>query len=217
MIPIKIQCGCGQRYAFDAEPVDGRMGAPVACPVCGADGTAAANDVIAQSLAAPVVATPAAGIRVCVVPNAPALHVAAPTSPAVATARRVGPLPGQLDRTSAEHEAYAKILWGDPPDEVVKFLMRQGISAQEAGELVEPWFRERTRTIRRNGIVKVVVGTIMICAPVVFFIASLMTGSLLLWPFAVTIIVGFWGVCQIIKGISMFFAPKSAQGDVAEQ
>ncbi len=51
MIPVKIQCGCGQRYAFDIEPVCGRMFAPVACPVCGADGTGAANDVIAFTLA----------------------------------------------------------------------------------------------------------------------------------------------------------------------
>jgi len=52
MIPIKIQCGCGQRYAFDVEPVNGRMPARVACPACGVDGTAAANDLIAQSLRA---------------------------------------------------------------------------------------------------------------------------------------------------------------------
>ncbi len=62
MIPIKIQCGCGQKYAFDVEPVHGRMPSPVACPVCGMDGTAAANQLIAQTLAAqpPVVvaATP---------------------------------------------------------------------------------------------------------------------------------------------------------------
>ena len=51
MIPIKIQCGCGQRYAFDIEPVCGRMTSPVSCPVCGADGTGAANDVIAFTLA----------------------------------------------------------------------------------------------------------------------------------------------------------------------
>jgi hypothetical protein len=25
MVPIKIQCGCGQKYAFDVEPVGGRM------------------------------------------------------------------------------------------------------------------------------------------------------------------------------------------------
>jgi len=51
MIPIKIQCGCGQRYAFDIEPFCGRMPFSVACPVCGADGTSAANEVIAFTLA----------------------------------------------------------------------------------------------------------------------------------------------------------------------
>lgn len=52
-VPIEIQCNCGQRYAFDTEPVNGRLAAPVACPSCGADGTAAANSIIAQALAAP--------------------------------------------------------------------------------------------------------------------------------------------------------------------
>lgn len=51
MIPVKIQCSCGQRYAFDIEPVCGRMGSSVTCPVCGADGTTAANEVIAFTLA----------------------------------------------------------------------------------------------------------------------------------------------------------------------
>jgi len=51
MMSIKIQCGCSQRYAFDVEPFCGRMPFPVACPVCGADGTSAANEVIAFNLA----------------------------------------------------------------------------------------------------------------------------------------------------------------------
>ena len=50
-MPVKIQCGCGQRYAFDIEPFCGRMPFSVACPVCGADGTSAANEVIAFNLA----------------------------------------------------------------------------------------------------------------------------------------------------------------------
>jgi hypothetical protein len=54
MIPIKIQCGCGQKYVFDVEPVDGRMACAVACPVCGADGTAAADAAIANHQAPPV-------------------------------------------------------------------------------------------------------------------------------------------------------------------
>lgn len=52
MIPIKIQCGCGQRYSFEVEPVGGQMGYAVACPVCGADGTPAANEMIGHALAA---------------------------------------------------------------------------------------------------------------------------------------------------------------------
>jgi hypothetical protein len=50
MMPVKIQCGCGQRYAFDIEPVCGRMPDRVACPVCGADGTSAANQLIAYTI-----------------------------------------------------------------------------------------------------------------------------------------------------------------------
>jgi hypothetical protein len=52
MMPIKIQCGCGQRYAFDIEPVCGRMPGRIACPVCGMDGTRVANEIIAFALAA---------------------------------------------------------------------------------------------------------------------------------------------------------------------
>jgi len=51
MMPVKIQCGCGQRYAFDIEPLCGRMPGRVTCPVCGLDGTRVANEIIAFNLA----------------------------------------------------------------------------------------------------------------------------------------------------------------------
>jgi len=50
MIYVKIICSCGQKYAFDMQPVDGRMPTAVHCPVCRADGTAAANEIIALKL-----------------------------------------------------------------------------------------------------------------------------------------------------------------------
>jgi hypothetical protein len=50
MVTIKIICGCGQKYAFDVYPFNGRMPAPVKCPICGMDGTAAANDIMARTL-----------------------------------------------------------------------------------------------------------------------------------------------------------------------
>jgi hypothetical protein len=80
MIPVKIQCACGQRYSFDAEPVDGHMASAIACPVCGADGTAAANEIITRTLAEHLEGQPAAGARLRMVPwTAPAPHQVAPS------------------------------------------------------------------------------------------------------------------------------------------
>lgn len=79
MLSIKVQCACGQRFAFDVEPLNGRMPSAVACPVCGADGTAAANQIIAQKLAAqPAMAMAAAPVAVA----APALAVPTARVPA---------------------------------------------------------------------------------------------------------------------------------------
>ena len=49
-IPIKIFCGCGQKYAFEVWPRDGRMPASIACPVCRRDGTDEANRIIFKVL-----------------------------------------------------------------------------------------------------------------------------------------------------------------------
>jgi hypothetical protein len=51
-IPVKIVCQCGQKYAFEVTPHEGRMPWRVACPVCHRDGTDEANRIIAQLLAA---------------------------------------------------------------------------------------------------------------------------------------------------------------------
>jgi hypothetical protein len=65
---VKVQCPCETRYAFDVEPVNGRMPVRVNCPGCGADGTDLANEVIRQKLAATATAVPtvaAASVPFC--------------------------------------------------------------------------------------------------------------------------------------------------------
>ncbi|MBW8863430.1 MAG: hypothetical protein JF609_00615 [Verrucomicrobia bacterium] len=52
-IPVKVVCDCGQKYAFDVEPVNGRMPARVNCPACGTDGTHTANEHLARTLSTP--------------------------------------------------------------------------------------------------------------------------------------------------------------------
>lgn len=55
---LKVICPCGQKYKFDVEPVNGQMPFTVNCPVCGVDGTPLANQLLAQTSAAPAVVAP---------------------------------------------------------------------------------------------------------------------------------------------------------------
>ena len=57
-VPVKIVCSCGQKYAFDVYPLNGRMPSPIQCPVCGLDSTAVADEIIALALKAASPATP---------------------------------------------------------------------------------------------------------------------------------------------------------------
>jgi len=216
MIPVKIECGCGQRYAFEIEPVGGRMPGPVACPVCGADGTAAANDAIA---AAPVL-IPAAHPQLQVAAAAPAAYNTHPTAGGpvrVVVPQRTTRLPGQIERPQAEHEARAKISWGDPPEEVIKYLMIQGFSYPEAKGLVDGLFRERAATIRGHGILKIILGAVLVCVPIGAWLTFMSIGLIFMKLMAVAVMIGGYGLWCIMKGIFMVLAPTAEAGDVAEQ
>src|SRR6185436_12939160 len=109
MSTVKVQCTCGQRYAFDVEPIDGRMPYTVACPICGMDGTPAADRILAQN-AQPVVATAASSAMVAQKAAPLRVHLAlapapAASAPAAAPAARL--LPGQVARPQALQEARA--------------------------------------------------------------------------------------------------------------
>jgi len=228
MLPIKIQCGCGQKYAFDVEPVNGQMPYTVACPVCGADGTDAANYVIGQTMTA-AIAQPAPALAVATGSSGGAsmggialARAGAPppsaAAPAQAPARRPL-LPGQITQEQAAIEGRAKIFWGDPPDEVKRFLMVNNFPVPEATAMVNEWFLERAKTIRKNGIKKFFTGIVLASVPVIFyFVAIAKAGDFApMKLFAFTIMVGLYGAYLFVKGTIMFCAPKSEPGDVSSQ
>jgi uncharacterized protein YjeT (DUF2065 family) len=208
MVPIKIQCGCGQRYAFDVEPVQGQMPYAIACPVCGIDGTSAANDSIAQSVAA-LMAT---------APTIASVAVAAPPMSEAAPAPRSSGRPAkEIDIIRVTNEARAKTMWGDEQNDVVKFIMLQGLSPQEAQKLAQALFAERAASVRKNGIGKIITGVGMMFVPVVVFIGMKAVGYIEFKILGVAIGVGLWGAYRVLRGVIMFFAPKSEPGDVATQ
>jgi hypothetical protein len=222
MVAIKVQCGCGQRYSFDVEPVGGRMPNAVSCPACGADGTAAANEMIAQKIqaAAPGASAVRVTLRPVPAPSAPAVAAASAPVPAAKTASPARPAklqPGQLERPNAEAEARAQIFWGEPPEEVVKFLMRNNISVAESRELVEGFFAERAAALRSSGMSKIFTGIGMIALPIAAWFTFMAVGVIYLKIFALTVIVGLWGAGRVIRGAMMVTSPKSETGDVSEQ
>lgn len=211
MMPIKIECACGQHYAFDVEPVNGRMPSQIACPACGADGTDAANDFISRQLAA-VPAPAPSPVRLAVAAN--------PTQPAGtghSPARRPDPRLGLVDRAQAEHEARAKAMWGDSREQIINYLMIQGFNAQEATDLAQKMFKERAAAVRSNGIRKIIIGIGFICIPIIGAVFFPVIAFISLKIFAVLIMAGLYGIWLLLNGILMALAPKSEKGDVANQ
>lgn len=205
-IPIKIECGCGQRYAFDVEPVNGRLGAAVACPACGTDGTMAANAFIAQKIPQ----SPSSREPVM------ALLVETPSSSEAPAPAPRNPQPGQLDSTKAEAEARSKISWGDPPEEAVKCLMMHGFTHPDATASVRIMVQQRTISLRKIGIWKIIIGTALIPVPVVVYLILAHFHFIFFKLLAIAIMVGLWGAWMAFRGMIMVFAPALEKGDLAD-
>ena len=105
MITVKILCGCGQKYAFDVEPYNGRMPSSVQCPICKADGTAAANEILARTL------PPAPAPQPVVHAAAPVQHMAAPAPAAAAPPPPRAAAPGGMS-AAQRHKLQAELREG---------------------------------------------------------------------------------------------------------
>jgi hypothetical protein len=212
---VKIECDCGQHYSFDAEPVNGQMGSTVACPTCGADGTAAANVIISSKLPAtlfPSAAPASTGARVRLQTTAPDHEPPHAPAGVRVDARSLG----LVDRATAETEARAKISWGDSREDVIKYLMLQGFTVPEARELVQVLYQERLAMLRGKGIRKIVIGCCLMCVPVIAWGTFIHLGIILVKAMAIAVMVGLYGVWELINGILMLVAPKMESGDVAD-
>ncbi|MGA3267765.1 MAG: hypothetical protein ABSE16_13185 [Verrucomicrobiota bacterium] len=76
---LKLVCGCGQKYKFNVEPLGGRMPFAVKCPVCGADGTSAANAILDEKSVTQPILLSTAGAAAIGAPVSPGLSIKRPT------------------------------------------------------------------------------------------------------------------------------------------
>jgi hypothetical protein len=237
MVPVKIECDCGQHYAFDVEPVNGRMPSAIACPGCGADGTAAANAILSLFLSS----TTRGDGPVVIHPVKQELHLAAPVPVPVPTSvaseasviaaisKPVGYKPvgysgrqlGLVGRKQAEVEARAKVSWGDSKETVIEYLMMQGYPHQDAVDLAAVMYKERRATTRANGVRKTLIGSsLMVLAAMiwVFFIhLDALTARVVARLVGVAVLIGCVGIWQFINGAILLLVPGLDKGDVTEQ
>lgn len=127
-------------------------------------------------------------------------------------------LPGQTSRTQAQHEARAKMLWGDSPLQVTAYLLSQGFGRDEASELVQEFLRERMQTIRFKGIKYISIGAAFISIPALSALSYWLNNRL---PHSRIIgVLGFLGLVGawfLVKGIGLLISPKSQSGNAAEE
>jgi len=103
---IKIQCLCGTRYSFEVEPQGGVMPFQVNCPACHADGTEAANRIIAKENEPPPPSETRLRMAVSATPAPPASPAPTPRPP------MAKPVSGStLQRIQAEARNTRRKLW----------------------------------------------------------------------------------------------------------
>lgn len=125
-------------------------------------------------------------------------------------------LPGQVDPEQAKKEARAKILWGDDPADVAKFLRTNGFNAQEAQDIIAPLLAERAAAVRKTGMNKIFTGIGMVCVPIIGAIIFLAIGFFPVKIFGALVCIGLWGAYRVLTGTMMVIAPKGEKGDVSE-
>jgi hypothetical protein len=217
LMQIKIQCGCGQHYAFDVDADGDLEPGMVLCPVCGFDGTGAANEAIAQGLSArtaEAAAAPVGGPRIRIPTPSP---VAPAAAPAPASRLHGATTPArEINRTQLEFDAKAKILWGDPPEEVIKFLRIQGLGYEEASAIVNAMIRERMATIRATGISKILKGITLAVGSAVIFLLFVKAGFISIWILGTIATSCVYGLWMVLLGGLKVLSPKSEAGDASE-
>jgi tetratricopeptide (TPR) repeat protein len=133
-IPVKIFCVCGQKYAFEIEPVNGRMPFAVECPACGQDGSTQANQFITRLLngTTQLLPTPAPT-------SIPAMNGKNGRTPAPETKNGAGHIEDFVTRMLAEGQALTQA--GE---------FEKAIKCFEAALVLQP---ERAETLVKIGVV----------------------------------------------------------------
>ena len=117
-----------------------------------------------------------------------------------------------------ETEARAKIFWGEPPEEVLSYLRSQGVSEQEAKEMLEAIEQERHTNVRASGRRKILMGAPLLFVPVgAYFVFLSVFGVIPVKLFCVAMAMGLYGLWQVVDGLMKVLTPARERGDLSQE
>ena len=124
-----------------------------------------------------------------------------------------------ISREQLEHEARAKIFWGEDPEQVLHFLRLNRFTAEEAGEFVDSVFRERMAQVRTLGVRRILIGVAMMIVPVGAWVLLgwMYRSVVILAVLGVAGAIGLWGAWKVLEGILMLIFPENEKIDLAEE
>jgi hypothetical protein len=116
-------------------------------------------------------------------------------------------------------EARARIIWGESPSSVREFLSSNGLSAADADAKVKQWVVERTCEIRRLGIRRILIGSVLIGVAGISVYALLSTpGASIGFGRACgfLILAALYGLWKLVDGIFFLVRPNSEHRSIPD-
>jgi hypothetical protein len=105
-------------------------------------------------------------------------------------------------------EARAKIMWGDSTDDVEDWLTDNGLSSQQAADILDRCLEERDVEFRKRGFLEIIIGLALVVGPLAFVgimvLALRMIHAGLAGLCYLVVLYGLYrlgrGVCWVVRG-----------------
>ena len=116
-----------------------------------------------------------------------------------------------MDNQALIQDARSKIIWGEAPEDVKRYLREQGnIGDAQVEGLVKSFISERNAHARAEAIKKTVIGSLLISIPVLYLLVSyFIIGIIFTKIVALTCVPGIYGLIKLSDGLILILKPSS--------
>lgn len=114
------------------------------------------------------------------------------------------------------NEGRARIMWGDPPDEVEAWMVESGMDQVFAAQVVNAATRERAVEARVQGVKDVVIGGVVAVISPIPCIVLLLGGMISMVVFGGCAAGFAYGLFRLIKGVIRLLAGARFQGAISD-